>query len=48
MIESTVGIATPDGRMEAFVCCPERGVYDRPSAERRRERLIALYRRRPG
>lgn len=27
MIESTVGIDTPDGRMETFVCRPERGAH---------------------
>ena len=27
MIESTIGIATPDGRMETFVCRPERGAH---------------------
>ena len=31
MIESTVGIATPDGRMETFVCRPERGKAPRPA-----------------
>ncbi len=31
MIESTVGIATPDGRMETFACRPERGKAPRPA-----------------